>query len=132
VVGSCEHGNEPLGPIKGREFWLVEQLLASRTLPHFQKIYHQIIWTYWWWANLRRWTGRVKQPDTPSGSFNCRMSITVTSPEFEPTANIPLFDICQATDVNPSDPLFKTTETSYEQLHSKCQTCIQCAWKLTT
>jgi hypothetical protein len=20
VVGSCEHGNEPLGPIKGREF----------------------------------------------------------------------------------------------------------------
>jgi hypothetical protein len=39
------------------------------------------------------------------------------SPEFEPTANKSLRNMCQATDVNPCDLSFKATETDYKSLN---------------
>ena len=81
--------------------------------------FYPMIWTYRWWANLKRWIGRVKQQVSPRGSFNCRISIINMSPAFEPTAKTSLFDMCQATDVNSCDLLLQATEICYKLLYYK-------------
>jgi len=50
VLGSCEYGNEPLGSIKGGEFWLAKQLLAFKDSAIWSSLIGLLGWEWKGWA----------------------------------------------------------------------------------